>query len=112
MPKKSTSEEVKKTKAVASKSKKTKDSDTEAAKVLKLDELGWWGFLSWLGFAQKAVQKKEEYEDDTLIIAPSTTKKVIKEEPPIIKKRDDFISGVFSGKIDPNAPRKEKNQNR
>ncbi len=109
MPKKSTSEEVKKTKAVASKSKKTKDSDIEAAKVLKLDELGWGGFLSWLWFAQKAVQKKEEYEDETIIMtAPKKQKEVIKEEPKILKKRDDFISWVFSGKIDPNAPRREK----
>ena len=41
MPKKSASEEAKKTKAVASKSKKAKDSaDGEGAKVLKLEELG------------------------------------------------------------------------
>lgn len=111
MPKKSASEEAKKTKAVASTSKKTKDSDGDAAKVLKLDELGWGWFLSWLGFTQKTVQKSKEIEideDDTLIIKPIKAKEVIKEEPKIIKKRDDFISWVFSGRIDPNAPRKEK----
>lgn len=112
MPKKSASEEAKKTKAVASKSKKTKDSsDGESAKVLKLDELGGWGFLSWLGFAQKAAQKaKEEYEDDTIVVTPSRPKEPVvkKEEPKQPKERTDFISSVFSGKIDPNAPRKEK----
>lgn len=110
MPKKSASEEVKKTKAVASKSKKTKDADNEAAKVLKLDELGWGGFLSWLWFAQKAIQKKDEDEDDTIIVtAPSKPKEPIKkEESKQPKERTDFVSSVFSGKIDLNAPRKEK----
>jgi len=109
MPKKNTSEEVKKTKTTASKAKKTKNSESEAAKVLKIDELWWWGFLSWLWFSQKTIQKKEDdYEDDTIVITPSKTKETIKEETKIVKKRDDFVSWVFSGKIDPNAPRKEK----
>ncbi|MDD3263028.1 MAG: translation initiation factor IF-2 [Candidatus Absconditabacteria bacterium] len=108
MPKKSASEEAKKTKVVVSKSKKTKDSDGETAKVLKIDELGGGGFLSGLGFAQKAAQKVDQYEDDTIVAKPAKPKEIIKQEPIIAKKRDDFISGVFSGKIDPNAPRKEK----
>lgn len=109
MPKKTAPEETKKTKLTPSKAKKTKE-ESEATKVLKMDELWGGWFLSWLWFAQKAVQKNtEEYEDDTLIITPSKVKEpVAKEEPKIIKKRDDFISWVFSGKIDPNAPRKEK----
>jgi len=111
MPKKGASEEVKKEKTTAPKSKKTKEADNEAAKVLKLDELWWGGFLSWLWFSQKTIQKTviEDGDDTSLIVTTSKPKEIKKEEPKQEpKKRDDFISSVFSGKIDFNAPRKEK----
>lgn len=108
MPKKVNSKEVKKTKVTTSKDTKTKKTDNEATKVLKIDELGWGWFLSWLWFSQKTVQKKEEYEDDTVVTTPVKIKEIEKAKPEPIKPRDDFISWVFSGKIDPNAPRKEK----
>ena len=107
MPKKTPEEEAKKTKVTSSKTKKTKE-ESDSSKVLKMDELGGGWFLSWLGFSQKAVvEKVDEDEDDTLVITPSKTN-ISKEKPREEKKRDDFISWVFSGKIDPNAPRKEK----
>lgn len=42
------------------------------------------------------------------MISSSNISAPVETSPKAPKERNDFISGVFSGKIDPNAPRKPK----
>lgn len=68
---------AKKAPAVADKPEVEKET---TAKVLKADELGWWGgFLSWLGF--KKVEKTEKQKEEEKRIEQEEQESIVLEKP-------------------------------
>ncbi len=70
----------KETDASLKKAKKAAETEKDtASKVLKADELAWWGFLSWLWF--KKVEKTEKQKEEEKRIEQEEQESIVLEKP-------------------------------